>query len=371
MGFPRTEFCGPLAAPERSGSVQGRLLLQDCSLAHRQSRATPCEASVPARVNGGHWASTAASEMAAGLSRGPYHQPPELALFSRWRSCPGFFPWSPLQLRTYIPFPTRVALLAPFLRPTSGRSLLLSLVVFFPVLLGGLCQTPVCGPSLLCRQRRSAHPCSHAGSQPCSHQSALSLLGVGRLLSSGLGIRRAWFCCSQRTGTGRGRPAKRVTALGQGRAGGVDAAGPGPPAPGLHEVLTVPFLALWAELKMTLGTGPGGATREFEVWNTLPTLGLCFHPGRAGCGTQGNISVDSGFPFPLSGVCGGPASVLNKAVDRWYHSAPAPCAVLRQALQGARAKGHLPSLPLRPRPCCFSHVHCLSLLGLLGKSFSG
>ena len=66
-------------------------------------------------------------------------------------------------------------------------------------------------------------------------------------------------------------------------------------------------LALWAELKMTLGTGPGGTTREFEVWNTLPTLGLCFHPGRAGCGTRGNISVDNGFPFPLSGVCAGPS----------------------------------------------------------------
>lgn len=279
-------------------------------------------------MNGGHRASTASSEMAAGPSRGPCYQPQEVALFSQCRSCPGFFPRSPLQLRTYVPFPTRVALLAPFLRPTSGHSLLLSLVVFFPVLLRGLCQASLRGPSLLCHQRRSAHPRSHPVSQPCSHQSALSTLGVGRLLSSGLGTQRAWFCCSRRSGTGRGRPAKGVTALGQGRAGGVDAAGPGPPAPGLHEVLTAAFLALWAKLKMTLGTGPGGASREFEVWNTLPTLGLCFHPGRAGCGTQGNISVDSGFPFPLSGVCGGPASVLNKAVHRCYHSAPAPCAVL-------------------------------------------
>lgn len=28
LGFTRTEFCGPLAAPERSRSVQGRLLFR-------------------------------------------------------------------------------------------------------------------------------------------------------------------------------------------------------------------------------------------------------------------------------------------------------------------------------------------------------
>lgn len=268
----------------------------------QSSRATPCEASVPARVNGVHRASAASSEMAAGPSRGPRYQPPEVALFSQWRSCPGFFPQSPLQLRTYVPFPTRMALLALFLRPTSSHSLLLSLVVFFPVLLGGLCPASLRGSSLLCHQRRSAHPRSHPVSQPCSHQSALSTLGVGRLLSSGLGTQRAWFCCSRRSGTGRGRPAKGVTVLGQGRAGGVEAAGPGPPCP---RVTRGPHCGLPGPLGRA--ENPGGATREFEVWNTLPTLGLCFHPGRVGCGTQGNISVDSGFPFPLSGVYGGPA----------------------------------------------------------------
>lgn len=67
---------------------------------------------------------------------------------------PRLFPRSLLQLRTYVPFPTRVALLAPFPRPASGRSLLLSLVVFFPVLLEGLYLAPLSGPPLLCHQRR-------------------------------------------------------------------------------------------------------------------------------------------------------------------------------------------------------------------------
>lgn len=114
---------------------------------------------------------------------------------------PRFFPWSLLQLGTYVPFPTRVALLAPFPCPTSGCSLLLSLVAFFPVLLEGLCLAPLCGPSLLCHQRQSAYPRSHPGSQLCSRQSTLS--------TPGMGTRRTWFFCSRRMGTGRGRPARR------------------------------------------------------------------------------------------------------------------------------------------------------------------
>ena len=115
---------------------------------------------------------------------------------------PRFFPWSLLQLGTYVPFPTRVALLAPFPCPTSGCSLLLSLVAFFPVLLEGLCLAPLCGPSLLCHQRQSAYPRSHPGSQLCSRQSTLS--------TPGMGTRRTWFFCSRRMGTGRGRPARSL-----------------------------------------------------------------------------------------------------------------------------------------------------------------
>lgn len=162
---------------------------------------------------------------------------------------------------------------------------------------------------------------------------------------------------------------KETTVLGQGRAGGVDAAGAGPPAPGLHKVLTGASLALWAELKMTLGTGPGGTTREFEVWNTLPTLGLCFHPGRAGRGTQGNISMDSGFPFPLSGVCEGPSQFCMRPLIDVITQRPPPAQACARHFggQGSRSPALTSSLATS---LLFSHVHCLSLLGLLGKSFS-
>ena len=162
---------------------------------------------------------------------------------------------------------------------------------------------------------------------------------------------------------------KETTVLGQGRAGGVDAAGPGPPAPGSHKVLTGASLALWAELKMTLGTGPGGTAREFEVWNTLPTLGLCFHPGRAGCGTQGNISVDSGFPFPLSGICEGPSQFCTRPLIDviTQRLPPAQACARRFGGQGSRSPALTSSLATS---LLFSLVHCLSLLGLLGKSFS-
>ena len=64
-----------------------------------------------------------------------------------------------------------------------------------------------------------------------------------------------------------------------------------------------------------------------------------------------------------------PLSVLNEAADKCYHSAPAPCPVLGQALQGPGLKVTCPHF-LSSHALLFSHVHCLSLLGLLGKSFS-
>lgn len=87
---------------------------------------------------------------------------------------------------------------------------------------------------------------------------------------------------------------------------------PGPSVPGLHKGLT------WGQL------GPSGwVTNDPWPWRwradqrALNSLGPHFlpwgqpvfshtallSPGRAGCGTQGNTSVDNDFPFPPSGVC--------------------------------------------------------------------
>lgn len=155
--------------------------------------------------------------------------------------------------------------------------------------------------------------------------------------------------------------------MGQGRAGGLDACRRRSPCPRVtYKVLTGPPLALWAELKMTLGTGPGGTTREFEVWNTLPLLGCVFTQGGPGVGHRETYPTVV-FHF-LFWRLEGPSQFWHEAVGIDAITQRLPLPSLCQALR-ARAQGHLPSLPSLATSLLFSHVHCLSLLGLL-KSFS-